>query len=470
LDEKEVHMPVEYRRTSDWWYGRYEVDGRRRCVNLRVRVRGQRPGVDNDNLGDAVFHASKQTAEEKLKEVAAEARSPAGAARLIERIYELKTGITVSRIPIADLAKEWNSLPRRRAPSPAHLEQCRLIFSRFEKFLADRFPEIHDLSRVTPKVARAFLEFDAARGISAKTWNDHLVLMRSVCRKLLPDGAINPFAGIPTKVVEPIFRQPFSPEELSEILRVAEADPEFRPVIITGMCTAMRRGDCCTLKWKDVDLANGFLNVKTAKTGQTVAIPIFPLLRTELESRKGQGGEYVFPSIAAEYKRIPLNITRRIRRVLAAAGFVDEDTRPVGTRGPKRKRPVVIRGGVTVAREEGKGRNRVSIRDFHSFRVTWVTLALTAGVPLELVQRVTGHKTTDIVLKHYFQPGREAFRAALYKVMPDLLTSGSAETPVAALRKAASALTPQNVAARLPRILAMIDALHSPLSISASLR
>ena len=61
---------------------------------------------------------------------------------------------------------------------------------------------------------------------------------------------------------------------------------------------------------------------------------------------------------------------------------------------------------------------------FHSFRVTWVTLALTAGVPLELVQKVTGHKTTDIVLKHYFQPGREAFRQALQTAMPKLLTNG----------------------------------------------
>jgi hypothetical protein len=58
--------------------------------------------------------------------------------------------------------------------------------------------------------------------------------------------------------------------------------------------------------------------------------------------------------------------------------------------------------------------------------VTWVTLALTAGVPLELVQKVTGHKTTDIVLKHYYQPGREAFRLALNAAMPKLLMSGSA--------------------------------------------
>ena len=46
------------------------------------------------------------------------------------------------------------------------------------------------------------------------------------------------------------------------------------------------------------------------------------------------------------------------------------------------------------------------------------------GVPLELVQKVTGHKTTDIVLKHYFQPGKEAFRQALQSAMPKLLTNG----------------------------------------------
>ena len=75
-----------------------------------------------------------------------------------------------------------------------------------------------------------------------------------------------------------------------------------------------------------------------------------------------------------------------------------------------------------MARKEGL--RRASVRDFHSFRVTWVTLALTAGVPLELVQKVTGHKTTDIVLKHYFQPGQEAFRQALQSAMPKLLTNG----------------------------------------------
>jgi integrase len=74
--------------------------------------------------------------------------------------------------------------------------------------------------------------------------------------------------------------------------------------------------------------------------------------------------------------------------------------------------------------ERKHGLRRASVRDFHSFRVTWVTLALTAGVQLELVQKITGHKTTDIVLKHYFQPGQEIFRKALQSAMPKLLMNG----------------------------------------------
>jgi integrase len=84
---------------------------------------------------------------------------------------------------------------------------------------------------------------------------------------------------------------------------------------------------------------------------------------------------------------------------------------------------VMAHRGNIYAEHKG-GLRRASVRDFHSFRVTWVTLALSAGVPLELVQKVTGHKTTDIVLKHYFQPGREDFRRALQSAMPKLLTNG----------------------------------------------
>jgi len=47
---------------------------------------------------------------------------------------------------------------------------------------------------------------------------------------------------------------------------------------------------------------------------------------------------------------------------------------------------------------------------------------LAAGVPVELVRRVTGHATVETVLKHYFRPDREQFKQALASAMPGILT------------------------------------------------
>jgi integrase len=201
----------------------------------------------------------------------------------------------------------------------------------------------------------------------------------------------------------------------------------------------MRRGDCCLLKWADVDMPRRFITVKTAKTGVTVAIPIFPMLFDELARHPHSASGYVFPEPAAMYEENPDGITWRVRKVFAAAGFKDADeTEENGEGGKNLPAPRTARqadgedetpavGGEIHAKRNG-GLRRASVRDFHSFRVTWVTLALTAGVPLELVQKVTGHKTVDVVLKHYYQPGREEFRRALQSAMPKLLTNGS-KTP-----------------------------------------
>src|SRR5208282_2661257 len=368
-----------------------------------------------------------------------------------------------------------------------------------------------ELAQVTRKAARSFMDAESNRGVTAKTWNDTLKLLRATFTHLLPAGSINPFSDMPTRETETVFRQPFTPEELGAINEAAKADEFIRPIIVVGICTAMRRGDCCLLKWEDVDMNNGFITVKTSKTGQTVTIPIFPMLLDELKDQAKKAGAkrdgYVFPEQARMYLENPDGITWRVKKVLAVglgepvveAGETEalpelstEETRKRGEafiaklpEGEKRTRMAAVfrnysegnniqavmaafnvsKGSVSgylneieaaigcrivrgtshtnkgnslkdgmkdagLYQERKHGLRRASVRDFHSFRVTWVTLALTAGVPLELVQKVTGHKTTDIVLKHYFQPGREAVRSALNAAMPKLLMSGSEQAAV----------------------------------------
>ena len=410
-------MPLEFRKKPDGtlrpdWYGRYEINGKRYCDNLGVHIAGTPP--DSFSLrdeGDAVFERSRGAAQVKLNNIVEAAREKKDSVRLLEKLYEMKTGEVLQSIEIESLADEWVKIPRKLKPSERYTKQCRATLDTFAQYVMQKNKVAREISQVTKMVARSFMKAEEERGLAPKTWNDTLKLLRTTFQKLLPEGAPNPFTGIPPRESETIVREPFSPEELKGIVDASREHDFIRPVMITGICTAMRRGDCCLLQWKDVDLLSGFLTVKTSKTGQTVKIPIFPLLYDELVELP-RNGKYVFPEQAAMYRENPDGITWRVRQVLKDAGFKDK----------KENEDDVIKGKVHVARETGL--RRASIRDFHRFRVTWVTLALSANVPLELVQKVTGHKTAEIVLKHYFQPGEAVFKDHLVQAMPKLMTEG----------------------------------------------
>ena len=432
-------MPIELRTQRDGslrkhWYGRYELNGRRHYINLGVRVLGTPPAsLSLKDEGDGAFEGSRAAAQSKLDSIVEEVQTQRDSVRLVEKIYEIKTGERLKGLNLADLDQAWAKLPRRHTPSSRYVMQCRSTLKRFVEFTQRQNPKAVELAHVSRAMARSFAESEADRGVTAKTWNDTLKLLRTTFGHLLPPGTVNPFSGIPTKDAETVFRKPFTPEELKAIIEASQADRFIRPILITGICTAMRRGDCCLLKWEDADLEARFITVKTAKTGQTVSVPIFPMLHEELAARAAAVGAerqgHVFPEQAELYLSNPDGITARVRKVLATAGFRDSapaDSDAAG-QGNTPESPALagaqpMRGEIHAQRKNGL--RRASIRDFHSFRVTWVTLALTAGVPLELVQKVTGHQTTDIVLKHYFQPGREDFREALHNAMPQLMMNG----------------------------------------------
>ncbi len=76
-------------------------------------------------------------------------------------------------------------------------------------------------------------------------------------------------------------------------------------------------------------------------------------------------------------------------------------------------------------------------------------------MPMELVQRVTGHKTAEVVLKHYFKPGREQFREAMLKAMPKMLTEGHM-TPKEEMRRILEAMTAENWAPSKSKLLEVL--------------
>lgn len=438
-------MALELQRgRSKWWYGRVEVNGRKIGKNLGVEVRGIIPNSLAET-GDIAFERSRAKAQAALEKLQLDLKRRSTAEELVQTLHELRTGARVGSIPLDEIAARWSALPRRRPLSPSYLKQAESWISRFVLFLKKTNGSLREMSQVQSSICRAFFKAEEERGVTAKTYNNTLIFLRAVFHALRKDAGLaeDPFEGIPTKDGETVFRKPFTHEDLALIEEKARSDEFIYPLIVTGMCTAMRRGDCCTLLRECVDLEGGFITVKTAKTGETVQIPIFPLLRGVLEKALKEPSprvpHYVFPKLASHYLINPDHLTDRVRRVMRAAGFFDPESAKTA------EEKASSRGAVR--RERTTGLRKASLRDFHSFRVTWVTLALSAGVPLEIVQKVTGHRTAGIVMKHYFQPGREDFRRTLASKMPSLLVGGATKAEPPSFKEILAtlkAMTPEN--------------------------
>jgi len=494
------------------WFGVYEVNTKRHVVTL-ARWQGVPPETCKvGDRGDDIFEASRQAALEQLRQIVESEKSEADREQLVQRIHRHRYGQKVETVALATLAQQWK--PRKKSTKAFHADNCRRVIQRFVDYMRDNAPEIKELGAVQGDHVRKFFEHREGKSISAKTYNTELVLLRGLIRNLEPyAGAYRDFLKTaPARDENTIHREPFSPDELKDVLIAAEDDPFIRSLIVTAVCTAMRRSDVARLQWRNVDLKKGFITVKTSKTGETVEIPILPLLRDTLITAMGKAKpaptDYVFPEAAKLLATSPDTIDRRLRQVLQRAGFIDAETAkrvrkaeegraslpilpPVTTlrRGlaalrrvdmteKRRERmkeilnrymsgenvpqiaeqmqiarglvstrladvekmvgsqiirrpalPAIIRGSTMAEPNADAPRiRRGSLKGWHSFRTTWITLALSAGVPMELVCRVTGHATTDVVLKHYFRPGREQFKTALQNAMPKLLMNGVAET------------------------------------------
>jgi integrase len=536
-------MPLELRRNRDGslrpeFYGRYQdKTGKLKCANLGIKIKGCPPKSLHQG-GDKDFEDSRELAEKKLAELMEEGRTSRGARYWAEKVYELKSGVRLESPAVDSLPEAWAAIPRKRKPSAFYLSYTQAALQRFSAFMAEQYPQVKELAGINRDHVQAFMEAENKRGVSARTWNGTLGILRSVFRHLEPnaDGYRSYLLNTPGRIMETIHREPFTVEEIKAVLDAALNDDLMRPLITTALCTAMRRGDCALLKWSSVDLAAGFITVKTSKTGENVDIPILPALRTELSRIPRGNSEYVFPAAATMYKKNPDGLNWRLRDIFAKAGFVDADTADRMNRqkehSPKSSLPILsvaevhqkglawidgaqmtegkrgrLRtvfeqyiGGQTmpqIARELGisKGsvsghigeieaaikaaivrrqepapfpaairgvtqsgtgneqrRRRGNVKGWHSFRTTFITLALSAGMPMELVRRVTGHTTVDVVLKHYFRPGRQQFQTALQAAMPKLLMNG-AKSRDEQLREIISGMTPKILRNRALAIL-----------------
>jgi integrase len=331
-------MALEMKETSRWWYARFLVNRKLRRFPLmekkggkeqRLEIKGRRPpSLKHPEKGDAAFLESYHRARSAHDRLLEEELSKKSVEDLAQRIIEAKTGTRLDFVKVEAVPAAWAAIPRKRQPSPQYVETASARLRSFAAFMRRNYPEAEDLAAVRADHIRAFLDREAARGISPRTWNIALKLLKTVFVKLEPNAdAFRAYLKNATfRDEDTVHREPFKDDELDAILEAARPDEILRGPIVTALCTAMRRGDCCLLKWASVDMDAGFIEVRASKTGETAEIPILPMLRDELSRSPKTGGEYVFPNAAELYRHDTHALDRRLRLILARAGFVDEKT------------------------------------------------------------------------------------------------------------------------------------------------
>jgi len=294
-----------------------------------------------------------------------------------------------------------------------------------------------------------------------------------VCR--LKWSAVDLHAGIVavktsktgTNVEIPIFKP------LKEVLEAALAEKKEKAVYVWPVAEALVRGNPDRLTWLFKKLVasvlpdtEGYLKAIPADAAPDARVRLADVLEevcgaveAKIEERRRVRIIRTLKLYAAgmsvrEIEKLTGQVRSGVSGDLHRAEKVSGRTfmPKLGDGGLTAKISRVTRAGDPDEELMGRAR-RGSVLDWHALRVTWVTLALSAGVPMEVARLVTGHKTVEVVLKHYFKPGREHLRAVLGEKLPDVLTGGKAEP-----KQVTAAKTPiQELAAKVAEGKATAD-------------
>ena len=182
--------------------------------------------------------------------------------------------------------------------------------------------------------------------------------------------------------------QALTVEELQAVLAALETEPlKWRALVHLLIDTGVRRGECCGLKWEDIDgqvvtirrnlcytPARG-VYVDTPKNGRTREVDIGPETAALLEALRAQSlGEYVFTQENSAEPMHPQSPTRYLKKLSAKCGV--PDLHP------------------------------------HKLRHTFASVAITAGADVASVSEALGHSDKAVTLRMYTHADAESRKRA----------------------------------------------------------
>ena len=316
-------------------------------------------------------------------------------------------GLGAVRLPLAEAWHHYEMSPNRRDVAKATLDSKRTAWMAFARWMEQNHIEICYLAEVTETAVAEYLAEFRCRH-SATTYNNHVCAIREVFRALAEKAGVthDPWADVCLRSDDSVSRRELTLDEVERLYDAASKEgAQWKMLVMVGIYTGLRLGDCCRLSWECVDLERQVIQVIPEKTkkhmhGRPVTIPIHPQLMAELLEARGKreegksetrdevsGNSFVNPAIAEMYLDKNWRLDERLRKIFAAANITMSQ------------------------RLEGRSRKSV-IASFHSLRHTFVSLSANAGVPLPVVQSIVGHCSTAMT-RHYYHENEAVLRQAV---------------------------------------------------------
>lgn len=352
---------------------------------------------------------------------------------VLEKI--IKSRKRVNKLSLQDSYKKLpKTFGKKRSVSENHLKQQERYWLDFVAFLEGQSPPVKYIGTITEEHANGYWQYLCENGkykkaisfksgrkikeytsqiskISNRTCNSYLGILKSIFQRFMDLKLVseNPFARIKKLLNEQEEREAFSDKELIKIKN--NADPFIYAIFIIGLSTGLREGDICTLKWDEIDMENQIISKRTKKTGVKVMIPILPQLYKFLSGHfnKTGNGEFVLPEHAEMYKNNQTGISWRFKTFLKKMGI--EATKKVDNRS-----------------------RSVSIKDVHSLRHTFCSLAGINNIPLVIVQSIVGHMSPAMT-EHYQKHAELKDKKKHFKKMPAFLQDRQIEESLSKTRK-----------------------------------
>ena len=241
------------------------------------------------------------------------------------------------------------------------------------------------LADIAPGDVQEFLDSRLKGGRNPSTVKVDLKILNAPFNTALRQGLIpsNPVSAVDLPSSEMEARRPFSPDQVRDLIRVAMGS-EWETLILLGAYGGLRIGDAASLRWDNVDLPTKQIRFRPSKTRRSkrdLLLPMHPALERHFLSMGA--GDLPDAPVSPDLAKIPVGgksgLSRRFLKIMSDAG-IEQDS--VNAAGPS-----------------GRTFNRYG---FHSLRHTFVSGLESAGVGIDLRQKLAGHadQRTNVRYSH----------------------------------------------------------------------